>query len=120
MELLRDEHHVHHHERLFKLSLPPYMFPILLDYVDRAGLRELFGQYMLKQPRSFTVEAPGTFRWNVRKWPLVGPNSKMYWISPANLETHNNLLSHLAVGGLGVVVGASRWTLSSCFGPPNA
>ncbi len=106
MELLRDEHHVHHHERLFKLSLPPYMFPILLDYVDRAGLRELFGQCMLKQPRSFTVEAPGTFRWNVRKRPLVGPNSNMYWISPANLETHNNLLSHLAVGGLGAVLSA--------------
>jgi len=106
MELIRNEKDIPLCEHLFKLSLPPYMHPILLDYVERAGLCDLFRHCIKVQPRSFTTEVACPFRWNVRRRPFTGVNSDMYWISPANLETHNNLLSFLAVGGLSSVFSA--------------
>jgi hypothetical protein len=106
MELIRNEKDIPLCEHLFKLSLPPYMHPILLDYVERAGLCDLFRHCIKVQPRSFTTEVACPFRWNVRRHPFTGVNSDMYWISPANLETHNNLLSFLAVCGFSSVFSA--------------
>jgi hypothetical protein len=56
--------------------------------------------------RSYTAEVAYPFCWNIRIRPHHVPLSDMYWISPADLHTHHNLLSVLGVGGLGSVLNA--------------
>ncbi len=60
-------------------------------------------------------------------WPVLADLVRYQCDFSATRENNCDLSiarSHLhvmeEVCGLGVVVGASRWTLSSCFGPPNA
>lgn len=86
---------------IFKYPLSPYLLPILLDYVDRTRLHEVFNNCMTLNPRSYTTEAASAFRWNIRRRPNHVPFSNMYWISPAEICTHHNLLSVLSVGGFG-------------------
>ena len=104
MDLICNDDGVPYCANLFKLVLPPYLHPILLDFINAVGIRQLCRHCIATQPRSFTTECSSPGRWNVRIRPLTGDKSVMYWISPADLATHNNLLSYLAVGGLATVL----------------
>ena len=66
----------------------------------------MFSRCIGVHPQSLTTDPASTLNWNVRQWPYSIPNSGLYWISPANLQTHDYLLSVLAVDGLGSVLSA--------------
>jgi hypothetical protein len=111
MELLRSEEGIPYFSHLLKLSLPSYFFLFYWTFLTALGcIKCLVGAYVFiprhLRHRSSTTEAACTFHWNIRRRPYSVPNSDIYWISPANLQTHYHLLSILAVGGLGSVLSA--------------
>ena len=91
---------------LYKLAIPPSLTDIMLDYLDFTGLNPLFNHCVSNAPRSFKSDMPQcTLLWDVRRRPLPSC-SDMYWISPANYDSHYSMLSRLGSGGFHEVLKA--------------
>ncbi len=83
---------------LYKLAMPPFLTAIMLDYLDSSGLKHLSNHCVSNAPRSFKTDiTQSPLRWDVQRRPLPS-SSDMYWISPANNDSHYSMLSRLGSG----------------------
>ncbi len=73
---------------LHKIAMPPFLTAIMLDYLDSSGLKHLFNHCVSNAPRSFKTDiTQSPLQWDIRRRPLPS-SSDMYWISPANYDSH--------------------------------
>ena len=87
----------------YLLDLPPRLTCILKDYINLSKLIQLFDHCITCSPRSFLSDVKMcTRRWHVRRRPFHP--SDMYWISPSDATSHQELLSVLGSGGFEAVL----------------
>ena len=106
MQLVTDSDGVPLSSDFYKMSIPPFLMSIMLDYVESSGLKKLFEYCIDNSPRSFKTDVTQCpMRWDVRRRPQPSA-CDMYWISPSNLESHVDMLSRLGSGGFDTLLKA--------------
>jgi hypothetical protein len=107
MQLVTDTDGVPLSSDFYKMSIPPFLISIMLDYVESSGLKKLFEYCIDNSPRSFKTDVMQCpMQWDVRRRPQPSACG-MYWISPSNLECHVDMLSRLGSGGVDMVLKAT-------------
>ena len=115
MQFITDDDGVPLSSDLYKLSLPPFLTGIMLDYLESLGLKGLFDHCVRNTPRSCKSDVTqSSLLWDIRRHPR--PSScDMYWISPANYDSHYSMLSRMGSGGFHDVLKAIGSVLEATF-----
>ena len=99
MQFITDDDGVPLSSDLYKLALPPFLTGIMLDYLNSSGLKQLFDHCIRNTPRSCKSDVTQSpLLWDIRRRPQPS-NCDMYWISPANIDSHSCMLARLGSGG---------------------
>lgn len=106
LEIVRDNNGNPLTPDLYRIRVRSMLPAVLLDYFQTYRLLSLFQEVMEKQPsrscKNDVVQCQ--MFWDIKKRP--SPAGDMYWISPSNIETHQQLLSYVSYGGLGEILKA--------------